>query len=49
MMEPTNLWKGDDLACFGVLDRPGDRTVLTKGQVSARVVVVVEVRFENAP
>ncbi len=49
MMESTNLWKGDDLACFGALDRPVDRAVLTQGQVSARAVVVVEVRCENAP
>ena len=26
MMESANLWEGDDLACFGALDRPGDRT-----------------------
>ena len=48
MMESANLWKGDDLACFCALDRPRDRTVLTQGQVSARAVVVVDVRRENA-
>ncbi len=26
MVESANLWKGDNLACFGALDRPGDRT-----------------------
>ena len=49
MMESANSWKGDDLACLGVLDRPGDRAVRTPGQVSARAVVVVEVQCENAP
>ncbi len=49
MMESANLRKGDDLACFGALDRPGDRTVLTQGQVSTRAEVVVEVGCENAP
>ena len=24
MVESANLWEGDDLACFGALDRPGD-------------------------
>jgi hypothetical protein len=43
MMESANLWKGDDLACFGVLDRSVDRAVLAQGQVSTRAVVVVEV------
>jgi len=38
MVESANLWKGDDLACFGALDRPGERAVLTKGQVSAKAV-----------
>ena len=36
MVESANLWKGDDLACFGALDRPGDRAVLTQGQVRVR-------------
>ncbi len=40
MMESANLWKRDDLARFDALDRPGDRTVLTPGQVSARAVIV---------
>ena len=49
MMESANLWKGDDLACFGALNRPRDGTVLTQGQVSARAVVVVKVGCKNAP
>ena len=48
MVESANLWEGDDLACFRALDRPGDRAVLTQRQVSARTVVVVELRRENA-
>jgi hypothetical protein len=28
MVESANLWKGDDLACFGALDRPGERAAL---------------------
>ena len=48
IVESTNLWKGDDLACFGALDRSEDRAVLTQRQVSARAVVVVEMRCENA-
>ena len=31
MVESANPWKGDDLARFGALDRPGDRAVLTRG------------------
>ena len=42
MVESANLWNGDNLACFGALDRPGDRTVLTQGQVSARAVVACQ-------
>ncbi len=49
MMESANLWKGDDLARFGTIDWPGDRTVLTQGQVSVGAVIVVEVGCENAP
>ena len=48
IVESTNLWKGDDLACFGALDRSEDRAVLTQRQVSARAVVVVEMRCQNA-
>ena len=33
----------------GALDRPRERTVLSQGQVSARAVVVVDVRYETAP
>ena len=46
--EQGDAWKGDDLACFGALDRPGEWAVLTQGQVSARAVAVVQVRCENA-
>ena len=28
MVESANLWKGNNLACFGALDRPVDRAVL---------------------
>jgi hypothetical protein len=40
-METANLWKGDDLACFGGLDRPWHGTVLIQRKVSARLVIVV--------
>ena len=36
MMESANLWEGDDLACFGALDRPGTG----QRQVSARAVSI---------
>ncbi len=48
MVESANLWKGNNLACFGALDRPVDRAVLTQGQMSARAVVVVKIGCENA-
>ena len=49
MMETANLWKGDDLACFGGLDRPWHGTVLIQRKVSARLVIVIQIGSENAP
>ena len=41
MVESANLWEGDDLACFGALDRPGDRAE----KVSARAVSIATENF----
>ena len=30
MVESANLWKGDDLACFGALGRPGGQDGIVK-------------------
>jgi hypothetical protein len=49
MMEAANLRKGNYLTRFSGLDRPWHGTVLTQRKVSARLVIVVQIRSENSP
>ncbi len=49
MMKTSNLWKGNNFACFGGLDWPWHWTVLAQRKVRARLVIVFQIGSENAP
>ncbi len=48
MVQSTDLWQLDHAAQLGRLDRARNRCILRQSQVRAPVLVVVEIRSQNA-